>query len=445
MINKQIFSIFCMVLFSVSIFSCDGDVRNDSLEQTLSPDPNRSGAFQFLDLDGEIMDIVTAPDGKVYLSGNFSRYGDTEVNHLIRVHENGELDTSFLVEHDFGSEVSQIERTSNDEIYAAGLGVKDRLKKLNNLGKIDSNFTSNPCGSLEEIREKDRVHQMAVTPDNQLLIMGGQLYSHSCVSNHFDIELGYDFALTKLKLDGRFDTSFRFRYFYYGCDFCWITINQMQVFSNGKVFLVGTFINGMSGSGTTPGYHVFGYEPNGNLIGHFINDNGWDKYIGLSDEAWAIDQDSEGNLIVGGHFENYCTSEFKNEHYDGEYVELSSPGIARLTYSNGFDRTFEVESGAGPDPRFNPVRTVKWTELGIYAGGEFTEFNGKTVGHIVRLDQNGKIDPTFSTGTGFDGPVHRIESTTDGSGDIYVLGDFQSYNGEPHINIVRLNSNGEVD
>ena len=44
----------------------------------------------------------------------------------------------------------------------------------------------------------------------------------------------------------------------------------------------------------------------------------------------------------------------------------------------------------------------------VYVGGDFTTYNGAQTIRIVRLNANGTIDPAFATGVGFNGSVHNI-------------------------------------
>ena len=83
----------------------------------------------------------------------------------------------------------------------------------------------------------------------------------------------------------------------------------------------------------------------------------------------------------------------------------------------------------------------------IYVGGEFTSYNGSAANRIIRLNSDGTVDGGFTVGTGFDSPdaVYAIAPAGDGTGDVYVGGCFAVYNGAPHTRIIRLNADGTVD
>ena len=81
----------------------------------------------------------------------------------------------------------------------------------------------------------------------------------------------------------------------------------------------------------------------------------------------------------------------------------------------------------------------------VYVGGFFQYFNGVSTNYIVRLNSDGSRDNAFEIGSGFDDLVWSIVPAADGTGDIYVGGRFRSYNGVSANYIARLNSDGSLD
>ena len=80
-----------------------------------------------------------------------------------------------------------------------------------------------------------------------------------------------------------------------------------------------------------------------------------------------------------------------------------------------------------------------------YVGGApFNDYNGTTIGqYISSLNNDGSLNTTFNTGTGFDGIVNAIAVQSDGK--IVVGGDFTNYNGNIAGRIARLNIDGSID
>ncbi|MBE8726355.1 T9SS type A sorting domain-containing protein [Flavobacterium hungaricum] len=104
------------------------------------------------------------------------------------------------------------------------------------------------------------------------------------------------------------------------------------------------------------------------------------------------------------------------------------------------------------DTSFNPPRGVRNGDVNasatqsdgkIIVGGTFTLLNNVDSNKLARLNADGSIDLTFSTGTGFNNTVNGIATQSDGK--ILVVGDFTTYNGVSKNRIVRLNTDGSID
>jgi hypothetical protein len=166
-------------------------------------------------------------------------------------------------------------------------------------------------------------------------------------------------------------------------------------------------------------------------------DGGNDTSNGASNQPPAFDNTVWFIAVaVGGTGDAYVGGDFST--YNG----AQTIRIVRLNSNGTIDPAFATGSG------FNgSVRSIApaGNQGGvIYAGGDFTAYNGIQVSRIVRLNANGVFDPVFATGTGFDNTVHSIALAGDGSGDVYVGGAFTNYNGVI-ANILRLNADGTVD
>ncbi|MGE0635467.1 MAG: T9SS type A sorting domain-containing protein [Bacteroidia bacterium] len=80
----------------------------------------------------------------------------------------------------------------------------------------------------------------------------------------------------------------------------------------------------------------------------------------------------------------------------------------------------------------------------IIAAGWFTDYDNTTANNIIRLNANGTIDNTFSSGAGISGSGARILKIQD-DGKILVAGYFQTYNNVSVGPLIRLNSDGTLD
>lgn len=149
--------------------------------------------------------------------------------------------------------------------------------------------------------------------------------------------------------------------------------------------------------------------------------------------------DSAGKIIIGGKFTTYNS--------------ITRNRIARLTSSGGYDSTFSIGTGVGigNNPNGGVFALAIQSDGKILIGGSFISYNGTTRIGIARLNTNGTLDTTFTSGfapsvTGqdvFNPFVNSIAVQTDGK--IIVGGGFGVYGGVNTSDIVRLNSNGTID
>jgi hypothetical protein len=99
-------------------------------------------------------------------------------------------------------------------------------------------------------------------------------------------------------------------------------------------------------------------------------------------------------------------------------------------------------------PRFNqgagfnaPVTTIVLTQDGsgdVYVGGEFTTYKGRVANHLIRLHPDGAVAQTFGQVDGF--PTLALAKT----GELYVLGLTQ-FEGQPVPSLIRLTRTGSLD
>jgi hypothetical protein len=133
----------------------------------------------------------------------------------------------------------------------------------------------------------------------------------------------------------------------------------------------------------------------------------------------------------------YVSGDFT--HYRGTAVGH----LVRLFPDGSMDNTFAV--GSGPNAHLSAIVPMNDGSGRIYLGGNFTSFNDEPIAYLVRIYQSGIIDYQFNLGTGIDGIVFRIVVPNDGSNQLYVTGNFTHVNGVAMGRLVRLNSDASVD
>ena len=159
-----------------------------------------------------------------------------------------------------------------------------------------------------------------------------------------------------------------------------------------------------------------------------IVDNTFNYGSGFNGLVRTLVVQPDGKILVGGDFSTYQGG------YAGKMIRLNSDGTID---SNAFG--FDL-----------PVHKITLQPNGkILVGGEFTDYNGSSKKRIIRLNSDGTIDGTFNIGTGafngFNDVVRDITLQSDNK--ILVGGDFQNYNsfGSNALFAVRLNVNGTID
>jgi uncharacterized delta-60 repeat protein len=165
--------------------------------------------------------------------------------------------------------------------------------------------------------------------------------------------------------------------------------------------------------------------PNGNIDNSFSIGTGFTMTNLQSTNVTSIDVQSDGKIIVVGSFDSY-NGTLRNR-------------IVRVNVNGNIDLNFNIGTGFNGQPR-----AVKIQNDGkIIVGGNFSEYNGVSVGNIIRLNQDGSIDNSFTSGTGFDASVRAINIQNDGK--IIICGFFSSYNGITKNKVIRLNVDGTID
>ena len=211
----------------------------------------------------------------------------------------------------------------------------------------------------------------------------------------------------------------------------------------------GAFVNGSGGITVLD----LSYDTNLNRV--YVAGN-YNSYSGVPVQFFTAISSSTGGLVGG----NFSTTLFNNVCQDvkvqsdskilvgGSYTTFSSSSqnrLVRLNTNGTKDNTFNIGTGFN-----NSVQIITIdTNNKILVGGAFSQFNGQTKSGLVRLNQDGTLDPTFSgLTTGFtdgaDGFVLTFE-IVEWNDKYYVSGDFGGYEGVPCRDVVRLNQNGSLD
>ena len=130
----------------------------------------------------------------------------------------------------------------------------------------------------------------------------------------------------------------------------------------------------------------------------------------------------------------------------GDFTEHNAVVVNRIRRVDEVgDPVPAFASGANFDGSANRIIEVGDGSGDFYVGGSFTTFNGMPFSGLVRIDSDGDLVAGFDIGSGFNGSVSAIATARDGSGDVYVGGDFDAFDGNAANAIVRLDGDGSHD
>lgn len=122
---------------------------------------------------------------------------------------------------------------------------------------------------------------------------------------------------------------------------------------------------------------------------------------------------------------------------------VSRSNIARINADGTTDTSFNPGTGFSQPFTANAVKIQ--SDGKIIVAGMFSMYNGTPRSSIVRINADGSLDTSFSTGTGTGGmSPTAIDIQSDGK--IIVMGyGITTYNGSPVNHIFRLNADGTLD
>jgi hypothetical protein len=99
--------------------------------------------------------------------------------------------------------------------------------------------------------------------------------------------------------------------------------------------------------------------------------------------------------------------------------------------------------GSGFNGRVGSIVLAQDGSGDVYVGGEFTAYNGTVANRLIRLHPDGTVAQTF--GQGFDNNVGDLALAKTGGGELYVLGGFTQFDGHPVPPLSRLTRTGSLD
>lgn len=324
--------------------------------------------------------------------------------------------------------------------FTNGIATQTFLVPITNNPAQEGHFTvmlelSNPGGSatISQGRSILRIidnEPAAGDPDDTFIPVSGAddiIYSVTEFEADGKIVIGGDFGsfdgqvrpnVARLNLDGTLDTFFDTVSL--SLDGGPASIRSVSAVTNGvhlgKVIVGGRFDE----IGGTNRVNIARLNIDGSV------DTSFDVGTGPNNFVHVVAAQNDGRVVIGGEF----------TEVDG----VARNHIARLNEDGSVDLSFDPGFGANA-----VVRTVAVDTSGaIVVGGDFTLFDGVSVGRVVKLRIDGTVDKTFDVGVGANGSVFSLK-LIGGSGPVVMGGSFTSINGDTRMSgVARINGDGTL-
>lgn len=401
-------------------FTTINDTRSPGLVR-LNADGSIDATFDVGEgFDSTVFCLAVAPDGKLYAGGVFQTYDGAARARILRLNIDGTRDDTFAIGTGFNSTVRALAVATDgtNDLYVAGSftsyqGIvgRNRLARLNDNGTFDAGFITGTGPDLD-------VYALAAVPNGIDLATDGDVYVGGSFAE-YGTTLGVN-RIVRLNVNGSIDTGFDA-----GTGFN-NRVDALVVDAAGDVYAAGTFLT----------YKTLSQPRLVRLNSDGMLDGGFAVGTGPSGPAHslALATDGSGDVFVGGEFGGY-----NGLANTARLARLNSNGTADAAFVSGTGFT----GGLGGDLAILAVAPDAGGD--VLAGGWFTIFDGTGVDSFARVNADGTLDATTRLGSGFNYGAKCVLPASDGSGDLFVGGDFEFYDGAAHERMIRLNNDGTVD
>lgn len=431
---------------------------NGTLDVSFNVDP-KLAQFQ------NISKLTPLPDGKLWVSGDFSSFGGKPYKNLVRLNNNGSIDTTFQLQGQgfLNQNMTQLAPVSallpmpdggllaGGSFYYCGNHLSPGVVRIKADGTVDPSFGTNYSflplgldhidtvdgklliggsfyfqgwqgmvlrlnanGSLDQsfdrfpvdasTRANFGLNTLSVLPDKSLLMTGSFNFFHRSVPFS---------GLARLSPNGSPDTSMHTNFQKIG------VVYKTLVTKDGKILVGGSF----DAFGNMPVHNLVRLLPSGGLDASFQVAYGPDNAVTNIAEA------EDSSIIITGDFKNI------NGH--------NRNSVARLRPDGTLDAGFEI--GSGPDP-FGATAVLPLPDGKVVVGGPFSTFSGYASQGIVRLMPDGAIDTSFRAPA--NAPWYSAGSIASFSNGQLLIGDdadHSQHNYSLPLRVWKLQSNGSID
>lgn len=388
-----------------------GKLTGFNVDGTLNPDFKIAQLSTTSSSPLLIKKIIYQEDGKVIIFGQFNQVNDVYTGGFARLNADGSLDSTFKPAYTSINAIA----LQNDGKYVVAIRSISGLARLLPNGKIDTTFkvytsTDPKQGFVTngfETENNSIISDVTVQPDGKIIAVGCNFKENGRVISYY---------IARLNSNGTRDTEFK--------SLISTTPRPEKVYlqKDNKIILnmnSSTFIR-LNTDGTED--NTFKYSNTVSLI-------------------------NKGKLFLQGD-KMIISSPFKDNQ------GITRKGIHRINSDGSHDVTFNPHAGLNlffeewEDYEEYPLVLKVLSDQKILLAGEYTTYNDVPVKRIIRIQQNGLLDPSFKLD-----PAVKVYEKLDSDytliqqkdGKIVILHENSLLVNEVKKSIIRLNSDGSLD
>ena len=313
--------------------------------------------------DGGVFSVAVDIDGKIYVGGWFQNYSGTTIGWgLIKLNQNGTIDTTFNTNDGFNNVIYDMVLNSDRKLYAVGTfkryydgTYQYYLIRLNSDGTKDTEFNIGTAPWLNGFNEGGNLNNIELDADQKIFVSG-------VVASYNGISIR---GFIKFNTNGTVDTSFIPDL---GPELPYQGANIIELNSDGKLYVGG---DASERFGPTQGF-LIRLNTNGSY------DTSFDGGIRYNNAVSHIELDSDQKLLVSGTFT--------------EFSGLTQSQLVRLNTNGAKDYSFNVDRGFMNSFGYTDIFCITNISDKIYIGGDFETYKGIPQKYYIRLNSDGSSD-----------------------------------------------------
>lgn len=343
--------------------------------------------------DSNVYLLKQLSTGKILLGGQFVTYNGVAAEEILRLNDDGSIDTSFSSGSGVNFMVNDAVEDNGKVIIVGEFSLyngimRNCIARLNNDGSVDTTF--DPQNGVS-----NRILNISKQGDKFIITGAFGLYNGHQAGN-----------IARINADGSFDDTFQSQ----GTDTGLQQVIAQHVMQpDGKIMIAGNF----SSYNGTPVSRMARLNADGTI------DTTFNPMDSANTTILSVAMQPDGKYLISGLF--------------GEYDSNYSPLIARINADGSFDSTFTAGSGYG----IAATSLIVQPDYKILSGGFLTTFGGNGR-YLLRLLPDGTIDPDFDDSQGADNIINEIFLQQDSK--ILIGGWFNHFNDTEINRVARLNN-----